>query len=121
VRSLDGSGERQELVLGERRFDEREQHALLVTDVRAKAPAEFVERLRSRARLGGEVGGKAAQLDVVGEHADDVRVLGRCVAGERRQQDLLLDAEVVTSFLLPEREERVARSRRRVLRGSHEL
>jgi hypothetical protein len=63
---------------------------------------------------------------VIDEYLHDRRLVGRSVPRERRQQHLLLDAEVFPSIGQPERQERVTRLRRRLLRraaqslGDHE-
>jgi hypothetical protein len=109
VRSLERRGEGGELIVGHGLLDQREEDAFLVADVLVQPFPELVHVIELRCRIGGEVGGSAAEVDVIGEHADDGFVRGRAVAGKSRQQDVLLDAEVLVALLFPEAEEGVAR------------
>ena len=77
-----------------------------MADVRVEAVAERVQRFGLRAGVGGQVGGAAAEIGVIGEHAGDRVVAGCVVACEGREQDVLFDSEVVASFGFPEGQER---------------
>ena len=72
--------------------------------------AELVQLFRWRRRVGGEIGCAAAKVDMFDEHANDRVVLRRAAASEGRQQDLFLDAEVLTALPIPECQERLTRS-----------
>ena len=74
-----------------------------MADVRVEAVAECVQFFRLRAGVGGQVGGAAAEIGMIGEHADDRVVGGRVVACEGREQDVLLDSEVVGVLRCPRR------------------
>ena len=109
VRDLDGCGEFDEFVLRECGLDAGKEDAFFVADVRVEAVAERVQLFGLRAGVGGQVGGAAAEFGMIGEHAGDRVVGGRVVACEGREQDVLLDSEVVASFGFPEGEERFPR------------
>jgi len=109
VRALERHGEVGELVVGQSGLDEGKEGAFLVADVGVQPFPELVQVLGCRCRFGGEVGGAAAEVDVIGEHADDRVVRGRAVTSEGREQDVFLDAEVFVAFLAPETEEGLAR------------
>ena len=79
-----------------------------MADVRVEAVAECVQFFGLRAGVGGQLSGAAAEVGMIGEHAGDRFVGGRVVACEGREQDVLLDSEVVACFGFPEGEERVA-------------
>ena len=107
--SLERDGEIDELVVGQSGLDEGKEGAFLVADVGVQPFPELVQVLGCRCRFGGEVGGAAAEVDVIGEHADDRVVRGRAVTSEGGEQDVFLDSEVLVSFLVPEAQEGIAR------------
>jgi hypothetical protein len=109
VGSLERDGEINELSVGQSRLDEGKEDAFLVANVCVQPFPELVQVLGCRCRIGGEVGGAAAEVDVIGEHADDRVVRGRAVTSEGGEQDVFLDSEVLVSFVVPEAQEGVAR------------
>jgi hypothetical protein len=111
VRAVNRGDEIRQLVLGERSLDQREEDTFLVANVGMEPFTKLVQLFGWRRRVGGEIGRAAAKVDVVDEHANDRVVLGRAAASEGRQQDLFLDTEVLMALLIPEREERLTRSR----------
>jgi hypothetical protein len=108
VRFLDGRGEFDQLVLGQRGLEEGEENAFLAADVGVQAAAELVQLFGCRSKVADEVGCAAAEIDVIGQHADDGVVRGRMMTGEGWEQDVLLDAEVVVSVAVPVGEKGVA-------------
>ena len=102
MRRFERHGKCGEFLGGQGGLDQWEQDALFVADVRVNAVAELVQVVACRRRIAGEVGGAAAQVDVIGEDAHDGAVGGRMVARQSRQQEVLLRAEVALSFVGPE-------------------
>jgi hypothetical protein len=70
--------------------------------------AKSVERCSIDAPAGLEVGDPATNVQMVDEDAHDVGVVGPGVTGEGRQEQLLLQAEVLTTLLAPEAERRMS-------------
>jgi hypothetical protein len=64
--------------------------------------AERVELGRIAARTRFDVRESASELDVLDEDADDVRVRGRDVTSKRREQHILLLAEMLMPLGTPE-------------------
>jgi hypothetical protein len=99
------SGHARQLRFREGALDERKQHAFLVPDVTLEARAELVQRLGIDLGRLRQIGPPPAEVNVLDQHAHDGRVIGRAVARERGQEDLLLEPEVLAPVVLPELEE----------------
>ena len=118
MRVVNRCDEVREFVVGQRSLDQWEEHTFLVANVRLEAFTELVQLFRTRRRVGGQIGGTAAEVDMVDEHANDRLVLGRAPTSEGGQQDLLLDSEVRAPLPTPEREELPTRGASGPVRGA---
>jgi len=99
--------DRDELVVAQGRLDAPEQGALLVANVIAQRLAEGIERGDAGTRGALETCDPVADLAVLGEDSNDVSIGGADVVYERRQQQLLFEAKMLSALRSPELQRRV--------------
>ncbi|UTI63886.1 hypothetical protein NBH00_21395 [Paraconexibacter antarcticus] len=109
-----------QLLVIQSRLDPPEEGALLMADV----VAQHLTEARESRDLGGalrlQLIDPASDVGVLGEDPVDVRVLPADVSRERRQQQFLLQPEMLASFVTPESERADPELGRVRLRGSLE-
>ena len=98
---------RTKLVGIQRRLDAPEQRPLLMAHVISQLLAESVQGRRVNARIGLEIADPPANVDVLDEHAHNIRIVSTSVTRESGKEYLLLEAEVQAALLSPEVERRL--------------
>ena len=107
ARRVQGDPNRSKLVGIQRRLDAPEQCPLLVAHVISQLLAESVEGRRVNARIGLEIADPPPNVDVLDEHAHNIRIVSTSVTREGGKEYLLLEAEVQAALLSPEVERRL--------------
>jgi hypothetical protein len=107
ARRVQGDPNRTKLVGIQRRLDAPEQRPLLVAHVISQLLAESVEGRRVNARIRLEIADPPPNVDVLDEHAHNIRIVSTNVTHEGGKEYLLLEAEVQAALLSPEVERRL--------------